>query len=99
LRRNRKNCQEVAVNEQFLPGKSKLFLNCLKKSTFFENLPGKIEIFQKFAWRNQNFSKMCLEKSKFFVKLPEKIEISQKFAWKNRNFVDSDPRPPDFKPD
>jgi len=59
LKRNRKICPEVAVNEQFLPGKSKLCLNCLKKSTFFKiclkklkfftNLPGKIEIFREIA--------------------------------------------------
>jgi len=55
----------------------------------FENLPE----------RNRNFSKISLEKLNFFVKLPEKIEISRTFAWINRNFVDSDPRPPDFKPD
>src|SRR6218665_3022023 len=64
--RNRKICPEVAVNEQCLPGKSKLFLNCLKnskifknlpqKSKFFKNLPGKIKNFQKFAWKNQNCS-------------------------------------------
>src|SRR6218665_2608200 len=37
------------------------FLNCLKISTFFENFPGKFEIFQKFSWK----------KLKFFVKLSE----------------------------
>src|SRR6218665_3937865 len=76
---------------------NRFFLNCLKKSKFFKNLPGKIEIFRKFTWKNQNFSKMCLEKSKLFVKLPEKIEISLKFAWKNRNLFDPYPRPPRFQ--
>src|SRR6218665_281578 len=42
--RNRIICPKVAVNEQFLPGKSN-FLICLEKSKFFKNLPGKIEIF------------------------------------------------------
>jgi len=59
LKRNRKICQEVAVNEQFLPGKSKLFLNCLKKSKFFENLPEKSTFFENL-----------LGKSKFFKNLP-----------------------------
>ena len=52
------------------------------KSKFFENVPGKIEIFQIFAW-----------KIEIFLKLPEKIEISRKFAWKTRNFIDPDPWP------
>jgi len=39
------NLPEVAVNEQFLRGKSNFLKNCLKKSTFF----------QKFAWKNRNF--------------------------------------------
>src|SRR6218665_380738 len=47
----------------------------MKKLKFFKNLPEKIEIFHKFPWKTQNFSKICLEKSKFFVKLPGKIEI------------------------
>src|SRR6218665_2645300 len=33
------------ISEQFLPLKSNLFLNCLKKRNFFF----------KFAWRNRNF--------------------------------------------
>jgi len=40
-------CPEVAVNEQFWPGKLKLFKNCWKMS--------------KFAWKTRNFSKICLE--------------------------------------
>ena len=44
MKRSRIICPEVAVNGQTLPGKS-IFLNCLKKSKFFGNLPGKIEIF------------------------------------------------------
>src|SRR6218665_381521 len=43
LIRNRIICPEVAVNEQFFAWKIKL-INCLKKSKFFKNLPGKIEI-------------------------------------------------------
>jgi len=77
LKRNRKMCPEVAVNGQFLPGKSKLFLNCLK-----------IEIFQKFAWKSRNSSKICLEKSKFFKNLPAwiKSKFFVKLSEKNRNF-------------
>jgi len=45
LKRNRIICPEVAVNGQFLPGKSIFFKNCLKKSKFFGNLLGKIKIF------------------------------------------------------
>jgi len=75
LKRNRIICLDIAVNGQFLPGKL-IFLYCLKKLKFFKHLPGKIEIFQTFAWKNWDFSKICLEKSKFLVKLP----------WKNRNF-------------
>ena len=40
-RENRIICPEVAVNGQFLPGRSKVVLNCLRKSKFFGNLPGK----------------------------------------------------------
>ena len=46
-----------------------------KKLKFFENLPEKIKILNKFArksrnfswncWKNQNFSEICLEKFKF----------------------------------
>jgi len=42
------------------------------KSNFFK-FPEKIEIFLKFAWKNQ-----------IFLKLPEKIDTVRKFAWKNR---------------
>ena len=76
LKRNIIICSEVAVNEQFVPGKSKFFKLpeknrhfskiCLKELKFFTNLPGKkIEIFREIAWKNRNFSKISLEKSKF----------------------------------
>jgi len=55
LKRNSIICPEVAVNEQFLPGKSDFFLNCLKKSKLFKTLLEK-----------SIFFKICLEKSKFF---------------------------------
>src|SRR6218665_818121 len=113
LKRNRIICPEVAVNEQFLPGKSNFIIFTEK----IENLPEKIEIFlkfawknqtfQKFAWKNRNLSQICLKKSKFFknmpgksiflMKLPEKVEISLKFSRKNRNFFDPDLRPPRFQ--
>src|SRR6218665_3046333 len=31
---------------------NRFFLNCLKKSKFFENLPEKNRNFSKFAWKN-----------------------------------------------
>ena len=57
-----------------------------KKSKFFENLTGKIEIcfvklpekieiFRKVAWNNRSFFVKLPEKSKFFENLPGKIEI------------------------
>ena len=61
LKRNRIICPEVAVNGQFFSWK----INILLK------LPEKVDIFRKFACKNQNF---C-------VKLPEKIKIFRKFAW------------------
>ena len=51
LKRNRIICPEVAVNGQFLPGKSNNFLNCLK---LFLKLPPKSENIWKFAWKNRN---------------------------------------------
>jgi len=58
LKRNRIICPEVAVNEQFLPGKSNGFLNCLRKSKFFKTLvklPEKIEISLKCARKIEIF--------------------------------------------
>ena len=69
----------------------------MKNSKFSKICLKKIEIFQKFAWKNLNFFKNLPEKSNFFVILPEKIEISPKFAWKDRYFVDPDPRAPIFQ--
>jgi len=43
LKRNRIICPEVAVNDQFLPGKSKFIVKLPEKSKFFENLNGKID--------------------------------------------------------
>jgi len=41
LKKHRIICSEVAVNDLFLPGKSK----------FFVKFPEKIEILRKFAWK------------------------------------------------
>src|SRR6218665_1543712 len=71
LKRNRKICPEVAINEQFLPGKSKLFLNCLKKSNIFENLMKKSKFFKNMPGKIDIFLNLP-GKSKFFVKLPKK---------------------------
>src|SRR6218665_856725 len=65
---------------------NQFFLNCLKKSKFFENLPEKIEIFLKFALKNRNFSKICLEKPKFVTNLPEKIEIFAQICLEKSKF-------------
>ena len=57
---------EVAVNGQFLPGKSEFFVKLLenieifwkfawKNRNSFVKLPEKIDIFRKFAWQNQFF--------------------------------------------
>ena len=89
LKRNRKLFPEVAVNEEFLPWKSKLFLIVRKKSKSFENLPEKIEIFQKISWKYRNLSWNCLKKSKFIGNLPRKIDI----------LLTRIHDPPDFKPD
>ena len=44
LKRNRIICPEVAVNGQFLPGKSTLLVKLPEKPKCFVNLPGKIKI-------------------------------------------------------
>jgi len=58
-----------------LPGKSIFFKLPEKKSKFFKNLRGKIDIFQTFALKNRNLLKICLEKSKFFKNLLGKMEF------------------------
>src|SRR6218665_1944477 len=60
---------------------------CLEKSKLFENLHGKIEIFQKFTLKKRICFLNCLKKSNFLLNLPGKP-----------NLVDPDPRPRDFKP-
>jgi len=42
---NRTICPEVAVHEQFLPGKLKFLKKLAEKSKFFKNLPGKSKFF------------------------------------------------------
>ena len=78
LKKNRIIRPEVAVNEQCLPGNST-----------FSSLPGKIEIFQKFAWKNRNFLWNCLKKWKFLRNLPGEIKI----------LLTRIHDPTDFKPD
>src|SRR6218665_190038 len=78
LKRNRIIWPEVAVNSQFLVGKSKFSVKSPKKSKFFGNLPWKINIFCEITSKNQNFSEMCPEKS-----------IVCEIARKNRNFSKS----------
>jgi len=60
----------------------------MKKSKFFENLPGKIKIFRKFAWKNQNFCEIAWRNQNFF-EMPIKIEI----------LLTRIHDPPDFKSD
>ncbi len=43
LKRNKIICPEVAINGQFLPGKSNFFVKLPEKAKFFRNLPRKIE--------------------------------------------------------
>ena len=61
---------------------------CLKNRIFCE-IALKIEIFRKFAWKDQIF---C-------VKLNEKVEIFRKFTLRNRIFFTRIHDPPNFKPD
>ena len=49
LKKNRIICPAVAVNEQFLPGKSKFFGKLSEKSNLFKNFFEEIEIFRKFT--------------------------------------------------
>ena len=65
LKRNRMICPEVAVNEQFLAGKSKFFLNMSEK----------IEIFRKFAWKNRFFGEIVW-KNRNFVDPDPRPQIS-----------------------
>jgi len=78
--------REIAVNSQFVPDKSDIFVKLPKKSKFFGNLPWKIEFFFKLPKKIEIFWKFAL-KNRFFLKLPEKIDIFRKFALKNRFFV------------
>ena len=41
-------------------------------------------MFQKFAWKNRNVSKICLEKSKFFKNLLSKNQIFYKLPEKSK---------------
>ena len=73
LKRNRIICLEIAVNSQFLAGKSKFVMKLRKKSKFVWNLPIKIA----FLWN-------CLKKSEFLGNFPRKSN----FVWNcliNRN--------------
>ena len=63
MKRNRIICPRLAVNGQFLPGKSKFFMKLPEKSKFFENLPGKIDFFK------------LPEKTTLFENLPGKIDF------------------------
>ena len=49
---------EIAVNSQFLPGKSKSFVKLSTKSKSVGNLPYKIEIFVKLREKNRNISEI-----------------------------------------
>ena len=73
--RNRIICLEIAVNSQFLAG----------KSNYFVKLPKNIEICRKFAPKNR-FSVKLPEKIKIFRKFSEKIEFLVKFPNKSQFF-------------
>jgi len=90
--------QNLAVNGNFVWINGNFGINyqkrsfgnfCLKNSKFFGNLPGKIESFRKFAWKNRKFLEICLEKSKVFGH----------FLEKKSNFFTRIHDPLDFKPD
>ena len=95
LKRNWIICPEIAVNIQFMPGKSKFFKITLKKLKLlkiwaekidFFKLPEKIEFFLNVL-KGRNPLEICLEESEFLVKLPEKIEILGRIFLENRNFL------------
>jgi len=65
LNRNRIICPDVAVNGQFLPGKSDFF-SIAWKILIIRKFAWKNRIFLKIAWKNRHFLKICLEKSIFF---------------------------------
>ena len=64
LKRNSIICPEVAVIEQFLPGKSDFFKNCLKKSKLFKTLPGKIDFFENLPEKIEIFQKLIALKNR-----------------------------------
>ena len=96
LKINRIICPEIAVNSQFLPGKSIFFGNLpLKLGILYKITFKKMEIFRKFALKNRFFVKLPETKSKFLGNFPRKsiflwnclkIEILLKCALKNRFF-------------
>ena len=86
LKRNRIICPEIALNSQFLPGKSKLFVK----------LPKKIEIFRKFTLKNRIFFFKLPEKIEI---CPENRVFVCEIDWKNRNFLTRIHDTPDFKSD
>ena len=59
LKRNRIICPEIAVNDQFLPGKFNFFVKLPEKSKCVENLPGQI-LCVKLAEKKSNFSLISL---------------------------------------
>ena len=79
---------EIAVNNQFWPLKSKVFVKSHKKSKFF----GKFNRKSKFlgnCLKNRNSSEICLEKSKFFCEITlKKSLVLQKFALKIEIFCE-----------
>jgi len=76
-KRNRIICLEIAVNSQFLPEKSKLFVKFALKIELFVKLPVKIDFFEKCALKNH-----------FFVKLPEKNPYLSEMFLENRIFCE-----------
>ena len=73
LKSNRTIYPGIAVNIQFLPGKSR----------FLGKLPWKIEIFCEITWKNRNFSEICPEKS-IFCEIAWK---NRKFSYKIEIFL------------
>ena len=91
LKRNRIICPEVAVNDQFLPGKSKFLGNCQKKLKFFKNLPVRNGI---FCVKLPEKIEFCMAKWKFFDQDPRPPDFKPDWRhWNQRELSNGDPNP------
>ena len=97
LKRNRIIWPEIAVNSQFLPGKSKFSVKSPKESNFFSeiclenqnflwNYLKKIKIFRKFALKNRFLCEIAWKNSKFFGNFSRKSKLFVKLTKKSKFF-------------